>query len=86
MASKMTDKVHDVPAGPLRSTVGRCMFCKVPEITLYFWIIKILCTTVGESFADLLNETLGLGLAHTTYIMVRLHSSSPLDFGSATVP
>ncbi|MEW2502517.1 hypothetical protein AB0878_18810 [Amycolatopsis sp. NPDC047767] len=22
---------------------------KVPEVTLYFWIVKILCTTVGES-------------------------------------
>lgn len=25
---------------------------KVPEITVFFWVIKILCTTVGESFAD----------------------------------
>ena len=29
---------------------------------MYFWIIKILCTTVGESFADYVNETLGFGL------------------------
>ena len=28
------------------------MLNKVPEVTLFFWIIKILCTTVGESFAD----------------------------------
>jgi uncharacterized membrane-anchored protein len=45
------------------------MLNKVPEITLYFWIIKILCTTVGETAADLLNENLGLGLTNTTYIM-----------------
>jgi uncharacterized membrane-anchored protein len=25
---------------------------KVPEVTIFFWIIKILCTTVGETFAD----------------------------------
>jgi uncharacterized membrane-anchored protein len=48
---------------------GRQMLNKVPEITLYFWIIKILCTTVGETFADYLNENLGLGLSKTSYIM-----------------
>jgi uncharacterized membrane-anchored protein len=47
----------------------RQMLNKVPEITLYFWIIKILCTTVGETFADNLNENLGLGLANTSYVM-----------------
>lgn len=42
---------------------------KVPEITLYFWLIKILCTTVGETAADNLNENLGLGLSGTSYVM-----------------
>ena len=41
---------------------------KVPEVTAYFWIIKILCTSVGESFADYINETLGFGLANTTLL------------------
>jgi len=45
---------------------GRVMLNKVPEVTVYFWIIKILCTTVGESFADYINETLGFGLTNTT--------------------
>ena len=45
------------------------MLSKVPEVTLYFWIIKILCTTVGETAADLLNENLGLGLTATSLIM-----------------
>jgi len=45
------------------------MLSKVPEITLYFWMIKILCTTVGETAADLLNENLGLGLTTTTYVI-----------------
>jgi uncharacterized membrane-anchored protein len=44
------------------------MLNKVPEITVYFWIIKILCTTIGESLADYINETRGLGLAKTTLI------------------
>jgi uncharacterized membrane-anchored protein len=50
-------------------SLGRQMLNKVPEITIYFWVIKILCTTVGETAADLLNENLGLGLTNTTYIM-----------------
>jgi len=45
------------------------MLNKVPEVTLYFWIIKVLCTTVGETFADFLNTNLNLGLTKTTYIM-----------------
>jgi uncharacterized membrane-anchored protein len=45
------------------------MLNKVPEVTLYFWIIKILCTTVGETAADYLNVDLKLGLNGTTYIM-----------------
>lgn len=46
----------------------RVMLSKVPEITLWFWIIKILCTTVGESFADWINTTLGVGLEATSVI------------------
>ena len=42
---------------------------KVPKVTLYFWIIKVLCTTVGETFADLLVTNGGLGLETTTAIM-----------------
>jgi len=45
------------------------MLNKVPEVTLYFWIIKILCTTVGETFADYLNVNLGLGLTTTSWLM-----------------
>jgi len=44
------------------------MLNKVPEVTLYFWIIKILCTTVGETASDYLNGTLGFGLTNTTYV------------------
>jgi len=38
---------------------------KVPEVTIWFWLIKILCTTVGESFADWINVRLGVGLYTT---------------------
>jgi uncharacterized membrane-anchored protein len=45
------------------------MLNKVPEITLFFWIIKILCTTIGETAADYLNTHLGLGLTGTSLVM-----------------
>src|SRR5262249_36309457 len=41
---------------------------KVPEVTLWFWVIKILCTTVGESFADWVSVDLGVGLVNTALI------------------
>jgi uncharacterized membrane-anchored protein len=42
---------------------------KVPEVTLFFWIIKVLCTTVGETAADFINVNLNLGLTITSMIM-----------------
>ena len=42
---------------------------KVPEVTLYFWIIKIMATTVGETAADFLNSNLHLGLTGTSVVM-----------------
>lgn len=45
------------------------MLNKVPEVTLYFWVIKIMATTVGETAADLLNTKLGLGLTKTSLLM-----------------
>lgn len=44
------------------------MLNKVPEVTLYFWVIKILCTTVGETAADFLNVNLNFGLTGTSVV------------------
>jgi uncharacterized membrane-anchored protein len=49
-------------------TTQRVLLSKVPEVTVWFWVIKILCTTVGESFADWINKTLGVGLSATALI------------------
>ena len=54
------------------ATSPRAMLNKVPEITLFFWIIKVLCTTVGETAADFLNTTLHLGIIGTTLVMSAL--------------
>ena len=45
------------------------MLNKVPEVTLLFWIIKILATTVGETAADFLNTKLHFGLTGTSMMM-----------------
>src|SRR6267143_1208318 len=42
---------------------------RVPEVTLVFWILKILATTVGETAADVLSTTFKLGTVVTSYVM-----------------
>ncbi|MGZ6585675.1 MAG: COG4705 family protein [Solirubrobacteraceae bacterium] len=54
------------------AATGRTMLNKVPEVTIWFWIIKVLCTTVGESFADYINETLGFGLTNTMLLFTAI--------------
>ncbi len=48
------------------------MLNKVPEITLYFWIIKIMATTVGETGADFISSNLHFGLTGTSAVMAAL--------------
>lgn len=53
---------------PIKNTAKE-MLNKVPEVTFFFWIIKVLCTTVGETFADFLNVNLNFGLTGTSIAM-----------------
>ena len=46
----------------------RRLLNKVPLVTLAFWVIKILATTVGETGADFLNFNLGFGLTKTSLL------------------
>lgn len=48
---------------------GAAMLNKVPAVTIFFWVIKILATTVGETAADFLNVNLKLGLGGTSLVM-----------------
>ena len=48
------------------------LFNKVPEVTFSFWIIKIMCTTVGETGADFLAVNAGLGQGVTRTVMAAL--------------
>jgi uncharacterized membrane-anchored protein len=54
------------------SILSREVASKVPEVTLWFWLIKVLSTTVGETAADLLSIRLDLGLPLTSLIMAGL--------------
>src|SRR6478735_3562669 len=51
-----------------RAPTGRDLLNKVPEVTIYFWVIKVLCTTVGETAADFLNVNLNFGLTGTSIV------------------
>lgn len=42
---------------------------RVPEVTVDFWLIKLMAVTVGETAADFLAVNLGIGLQTTTIIM-----------------
>ncbi|MCU1636149.1 MAG: Membrane protein [Cryobacterium sp.] len=59
-------------ARSLTMSPPRRLLNKVPEITLIFWVIKVLATTVGETAADFLNVDLGFGLTVTSLVMAVL--------------
>lgn len=63
----MNSLAQRLPTTGADRSLARQMLNKVPEVTLYFWIIKVLCTTVGETAADYMNVDLGFGLTNTTY-------------------
>src|SRR5437764_4601425 len=42
---------------------GRDLISKVPQVTIAFWIVKILATTLGETGGDAVTMTLQLGYA-----------------------
>jgi uncharacterized membrane-anchored protein len=55
-----------------RPNIAQAILNRVPEVTVYFWVIKILATTVGETAADFLNTNLKLGLTGTTVVTTGL--------------
>ena len=57
------------PLEATRETDFGRLINKVPEVTLVFWILKILATTVGETAADVLSTTFKLGTVRTSYVM-----------------
>src|SRR5512142_3231821 len=45
---------------------------KVPEVTLVFWIIKVLATTLGETGGDTLSMSMNLGYLVSTAIFAAI--------------
>jgi uncharacterized membrane-anchored protein len=43
---------------------------KVPEVTLVFWIIKVLATTLGETGGDAVSMSMNLGYAIGSFIFI----------------
>jgi uncharacterized membrane-anchored protein len=43
---------------------------KVPEVTLIFWIIKVLATTLGETGGDAVSMSMNLGYAVSSFIFI----------------
>ncbi len=45
---------------------------KVAQVTIYFWIMKICATTLGETAGDLLSMTMNVGYALSSIILLSL--------------
>jgi uncharacterized membrane-anchored protein len=56
------------------TNTSKTLLVKVPAVTLFFWLIKIFSTTVGETLGDTLNDGFGLGLAKAALIMFAVTS------------
>lgn len=55
---------------------ARAIITKVPEVTIYFWIVKILTTAVGESTSDFLvnhmNPVIAVGLGFVGFAIAMI--------------
>src|SRR5262249_35700769 len=49
---------------------GELLASKVPEVTLGFWAVKILATTVGETGGDAVSMSLHLGYAVASFVFL----------------
>lgn len=57
-----TDPVHPSPA--------RFVMRKLPHVTVLFWVLKIVATTLGETGGDLLAQTLHVGYLISTVVLL----------------
>ena len=49
---------------------------KVPEVTLGFWVIKVLATTFGETGGDAVTMSMNLGYAIGTFIFIGIFAAA----------
>jgi uncharacterized membrane-anchored protein len=83
----MSQTIHAVPLAP---------FSKVAQVTLAFWIMKILATTLGETAGDFISMTLELGylaglaitfclLAIILWLQITANRFHPILFWAAVI-
>ena len=72
MSDHQTSTVPGTAAHQAPRPVSAQLLNKVPAITATFWLIKILSTTIGETFADYLAVQVGLGTLVTDAAMMTL--------------
>jgi uncharacterized membrane-anchored protein len=53
----------------MTSTTSKTTFNRVPQVTLDFWLIKLMAVTMGETAADYLAVKMGLGLTGVSLVM-----------------
>ena len=61
------------------------LFNKVSEVTILFWVIKIISTTIGETSADFFSHKFGMGalpiigviLAMAIFVQIRFKRYVP---------
>src|SRR5262245_64265336 len=59
-------------AAPATSATTSVVRSKVPEITLMFWIVKVVATTLGETGGDAVSMSLDLGYAVASAIFIAI--------------
>lgn len=62
----------DISGGRVNSDIAQDLLIKVPAVTLGFWIIKILATTLGETAGDTISMSMNLGYLVGTAIFLTL--------------
>jgi uncharacterized membrane-anchored protein len=53
-------------------SANQIIFSKVPQVTLIFWIIKIFCTTLGETGGDAVTMSMNMGYLVGTLIFAAI--------------
>lgn len=56
--------------GDVTSSPAQYVLRKLPHVTVLFWAIKIVATTLGETAGDLLAQTLNVGYLASTILLV----------------
>jgi len=69
----------------MTSSTAKTLLVKVPAVTIFFWIIKVLSTTVGETIADYVNTSFGLTDNSSAADSTRIMNLTSLVMGGVLV-